>query len=446
MDEEIKNTDETTDPGAAVPAEGETVDFAHVSDEVRKKAQYVRQVPIFSSLKPEDILKVAEIVEEVSMPGGQVIFREGDTGDAVYIVIDGKVKVTKAQEEGGERTLAVFRDGDFFGEMAVIEETPRTATAVVIEPCVLYRITKQNFGFVMRLNPGISLKIMRFMSERVRQSSASGKVAEKEAKIITLFSPKGGIGKSAVGVNLACALARNSDLKVLLLDLDLEFGDFDKMIRSEKKCQTIIDMLKEVQVMSLENMQPFFAKIKPNLHLLAAPDKPEEAELVQAQAVKEILEVVSGHFDFIIVDTATSFTETTLVAMDMAWKLVFMLGPDFSSLENSRRAINVLRNLEYSEEKICLVVNMMGGVEADLSQEDIEKFLKQKIFFTLPYDYKNVTPAIGEGQPYVDSRPNCKASVRLLELVNSLCRQNLAIPKAQDAEGIGGLLKGFFGK
>lgn len=445
MDEENKVNEEEIDP-TAEPSGEATVEFADVPEEVRKKAQYVRQVPIFTSLKPEDILKVAEIVEEISIPAGQVLFREGDTGDAVYIVIDGKVKVTKVQEEGSERTLAVFRDGDFFGEMAVIEETPRTATAVVLEPCVLYKITKQNFGFVMRLNPGISLKIMRFMSERVRQSSLSGRVAEKEAKVITLFSPKGGIGKSALGVNIACSLARNSDQKVLLLDLDLEFGDFDKMIKTEKKCHTIIDMLKEVQVMSLENLQPFFTRIKTNLHLLAAPDKPEEAELVQAQMVKEIIEVVSGHFDYIIVDTATSFTETTLVAMDMAWKLIFMLGPDFSSLENSRRAINVLRNLEYSEEKICLVVNMLGGTEADLSQEDIEKFLKQKLFFTLPYDYKNVTPSIGEGQPFVDSRPNCKAAVRVIELVNLLCKQNIEVPKAAETEGIGGLFKGLFGK
>jgi MinD-like ATPase involved in chromosome partitioning or flagellar assembly len=441
MDEEKNlNTEET-----AVPREG-------ITEEILKKAKYVSQVPIFSSLKEEDHLKIAEIVEEVYHGTNHVIFHEGDVGDAVYIVIDGKVKVVKKQDEGDERTLAVFRDGDFFGEMAVIEEQPRTATAVVLEDCVLYKITKQNFSFVMRLNPGITLKIMRYMSERVRQSSAVGRVAEKEAKIITLFSPKGGIGKSMLGVNIGVALAKNPELKIALVDLDLEFGSFEIMLKGAQKCSTIVDMLKEVQLLSYENISPFMHKVKDNLHLMAAPNKPEEAELVTVQQIKEIIEVLSGHYDYIIIDTATTFTETTLVAMDMAWKLLILIGPDFVSLENTVRAIHVLKNLDYDTSHIHLVMNMVGGSDHDLTPDDITSFISKmlkveiKVQKKLPYDYKTAFPSVSNGKPYVDSNPDSILAVRTLELVNAMCNQKLDVPKTAEADGLLGKLTGFFGK
>ncbi len=405
------------------------------SGELNPTDNILKQIPIFSSLKHEDIIKIRELREEATVYKNSVIFNQGDIGDAFYILADGKVKITKTLEEGGETTLAVFRDGDFFGEMALIEDQPRTATATALEDCKLFKITKQNFEFLMRLNPTISLKIMRFMSERVRTSSQAGKIAEKEAKVITLFSPKGGIGKTMLGVNMAYALSKNPENRILLLDFDLEFGDFAKMIKEAKSCKTVIDLLKEIQVLSIENINPFLFKVSKNITLLAAPDKPEDAELVTAQSIKELIEVFSGYYDYIIIDSATSFRESTLVSMDMAWRLCFILGPDFISVQNTQRSLNVLKSLDYDENIIYPIVNMNGGSKFDLGLDDVEKYTKVKVSHVLPYDYETAYGSIGNGSPYIDSYPNSKLAASTVELVNKLCGERIEVPKVQDSQG-----------
>lgn len=432
MDEDPNITAETPDGAADIGSD--------------PKDAILKQIPIFSNLSPQQILKVREIVEDVAINKNTMIFKEGDTGDAFYIIVDGKVKMVKKTEDGGDKTVAVFRDGDFFGEMALIEETPRSATAIVIEKdCELYKISKQNFNFLMRLNPQISLKIMKYMSERMRQSATTGPVAEKEAKVLTFFSPKGGAGKSLLAVNMAAALKKNPDNKVLLVDLDLEFSGLQFLL-NVKTPKTIAQLLQEVKIFSFENIVPFINKADNGVHLIVATGKTEEAELIQAATVKEILEVVAGHYDFILIDTCRTFlSEVNLLAMDRAWRLVYLFNNDFLSVMNTMRGVEVLKSLDYGDERIVPVLNLFGSVEQGLKSEAIEGKISKKIFHTLPYDPATARGCVDNGGSAIERAPDSPLTISVIELVNTLCKQQIAVPKAGQKD-IVGMFKGFFGK
>lgn len=431
------------DPDAPAPAEA--AEGADIPSD--PKDAILRQIPIFANLSPQQILKVRESIEEVSIRKNTMIFKEGDTGDALYVIVDGKVKMVKKIEDGSDKTVAVFRDGDFFGEMALIEETPRSATAIVIDgDASLYKISKQNFSYLMRLNPQISLKIMKFMSERMRQSSTSGPVAEKEAKVLTFFSPKGGVGQSLLAVNVAAALKKNPDNKVLLIDLDLEFSGLQFLLNLTAP-KTLVNLVQEVKIFSYDNIAPFINKTPDGIHVMIATGRTEEAELVQVSVIKEVLEVLAGHYDFILIDTSRTYlSDINLFAMDKAWRLIYVITNEFLTVMNTMRGLEVLKSLEYPTERVVPVLNMFHGGEKGLKLEAIEQHLKTKVEYTIPYDYDVARGCVDNGGSVIDRAPESPLAAGVIEFVNKLCKQSIPAPKAAAAKDIVGMFKGFFGK
>ncbi len=105
----------------------------------------LRTVELFSSLKPQALEQVAAIAREESHTRGTTIFQHGDVGDKLYIILDGKVRISRQVPGMGEEALAVLGPGQVFGEMALIDESPRSADALVHETCRLLAIRKDGF-------------------------------------------------------------------------------------------------------------------------------------------------------------------------------------------------------------------------------------------------------------------------------------------------------------
>ncbi len=114
----------------------------------------------------EDIQEVAAELT-VTVPAGEYIFREGDPGAEMYIIQSGTVEIVASSGEG-ERRLATLGEGDFFGEMAILEDLPRTASARAAEECVLLRIDRGTFDQLIRHNPEISIRMLRKLCHRLR--------------------------------------------------------------------------------------------------------------------------------------------------------------------------------------------------------------------------------------------------------------------------------------
>lgn len=106
-----------------------------------------------------------ELVERVN--AGQFVFRNGEPGDAMYIIQEGQVEIV-AQVGGSEKRLALLEEGDFFGEMAILEELPRTASARALTPCSLLRIDRHTFDQLIRQDPEIAVRMLRKLCHRLR--------------------------------------------------------------------------------------------------------------------------------------------------------------------------------------------------------------------------------------------------------------------------------------
>ena len=124
---------------------------------------------LFAGIQSEVLEEIGRDVDLVRLEEGDVVFREGDPGDSLYLVGRGSVKISKAGRGGEQETLGLVRSGSFFGEMALFDARPRAARATAVEPTVLGAVNESTFQHILQLAPSrLHMNFLRCVSERLR--------------------------------------------------------------------------------------------------------------------------------------------------------------------------------------------------------------------------------------------------------------------------------------
>src|SRR6185503_5909709 len=133
-------------------------------------AQFLRKVPLFNNLSETDLARLSESSRERNYPRNSVILFEDDPGDALYVVVTGQVKVVLIGEDGREVILSVVHEGNFFGEMALIDDEPRSAHVIAMADSNLLVLRREDFQRRLQESPTIALGLLLEMSRRLRKA------------------------------------------------------------------------------------------------------------------------------------------------------------------------------------------------------------------------------------------------------------------------------------
>lgn len=248
--------------------------------------------------------------------------------------------------------------------------------------------------------------------------------ASPKGLVFTVFSTKGGVGKTTLAVNLAAALAARAKKRVALLDLDLEFGCIASM-SGLKPAHTIADLCRYEGPLTVDVLQQVMLTQQGGLvSILPAPLSPEQAAEVDGEGrrqkdrdyIGEILRLAREAFDYVIIDTASNFRETTMSALDAADKILLVAAPDIPTLHNTAKCLDILLlRLQYPREKVALVLNRADST-IGLSAEDIARSLDCPVAHYIPSDGPTAIWGANSGQPFVLRR----ARTGLADAVNDL--------------------------
>jgi CRP/FNR family cyclic AMP-dependent transcriptional regulator len=130
----------------------------------------LRTVPLFASFPEEQLRMLATVVSRRSASRGSIVIAAGDPTDSLYIILSGRLKVMMSDAEGKEVILSILSGGEFFGEMGLIDDAPRSASVVAIEPCELLVITRRDFKRCMAENAEMAMAVMRGLVRRLREA------------------------------------------------------------------------------------------------------------------------------------------------------------------------------------------------------------------------------------------------------------------------------------
>lgn len=131
-----------------------------------EKALFLKGIDLFSAIPGEDLAQIALIAEEEERDAGEVVIREGEMGDALYLVLEGTVRVRK-----GEREVAVLGQREVFGEMALLDPAPRSATVEAVSDATLLRLRRDDFADLMAEKPDIARGVIQVLTRRLRAAT-----------------------------------------------------------------------------------------------------------------------------------------------------------------------------------------------------------------------------------------------------------------------------------
>ncbi len=236
----------------------------------------------------------------------------------------------------------------------------------------------------------------------------------KLGRIISVFSAKGGVGKTVIAVNLAAELGKDRDLKVTLVDLDLQFGDVAIMLDTTP-VRTIADIAREEEVDS-ETVEACLATHSTGIRVLTSPLRPEQAEIVTGRHVEAILGLLAESYDFVIVDLPQRLDDISLAGLDIADTIFLIASTELSAIRDAKICLEIMESLGYESSKIKLALSKPSK-EHGLDTNEIEKSLNRKVDIRIPNEERVVHPSVNKGTPFVISNPTAKVSLAIKDLV-----------------------------
>jgi pilus assembly protein CpaE len=238
------------------------------------------------------------------------------------------------------------------------------------------------------------------------------------ASIAAVFSPKGGVGRTTISVNLAVAAAQIGK-RVALVDASLQFGDVGVLLNLNPRNKSIADLAGEIQSGELESLETFMVTHSSGVRVLLAPPTPEQAELIGPSAVKQVLEKLRDDFDLIVVDCPSNFNESTLAVLDEADLILTLLTLEITSVKNMRLFLEVCEQLGYGPDKIRLVLNRADST-LGIRVADVEHSIGRKVDHTIVSDGRSVVYALNRGVPFFLSNREAQVSQDIQRLATAI--------------------------
>lgn len=260
-------------------------------------------------------------------------------------------------------------------------------------------------------------------NQKRKKTGESGTETERQGKIISVFSTKGGVGKTTIASNLAVTLAMSTGAKVALVDADLQFGDVALFLNILPQV-TIADLVQDVEHLDEKLLNSYMTNYGHGVNVLPAPFRPEQAEIITGKHITAILQAMRANFDYIVVDTAPAFTETMLAVLDASDKILVVSVTDLPTIKNIKICLEIMENLEYSKDKIKLILNRAHS-ESGLDINEVEESLRYKFSATLPSDGKTVVASVNRGIPFVISNPETQVAKSVYRLVRAVTLHNI---------------------
>lgn len=256
-------------------------------------------------------------------------------------------------------------------------------------------------------------------SEERRQMRSRGQTASwgPQGTVITVFGAKGGVGKTTVSVNLAAALVQETGQSVVLVDGDNGFGDVCGMLDIQPE-RSVVDLARDLSSVTRDTLPKYLMQHSSGLNVLAAPSQTMAWRAVKADDFRKIIELLSKSHDIVVVDTVGILNDLTLVALQAASLVLWVVTTEFASVRDSLRALEALRSASYPEERVRIVTNDLATRDG-VRPTTIQEALGHPVFWQVPFDQR-VRSDAQMGEPAVLRHPSAVGARSLTDLAKTI--------------------------
>ena len=266
--------------------------------------------------------------------------------------------------------------------------------------------------------------VYKLEQQRVLDTNEGKKV---RCKALGFFGGKGGTGKTTLAIGVAAQLAR-AGKRVMLLDLDLQFGDVSMALDLDTK-NSIVDLVQDRGGITIENINGFAVEHSTGMSVLCAPKSTEYAEFVTPAHIEKIIDIMRPYYEYIIIDLPASFNDATITACENSEELYLVYNNEMLSLNNAKVCYCILEQL-HQRDKIRFILNKVekGLVRA----EDFEEMFRVPMFAVVPADYSAALSSINKGLAVTVAQPKSELSKGITEIADKIIQNHTGIVPIKD--------------
>jgi pilus assembly protein CpaE len=361
----------------------------------------------------EDIRTVASGIDLIT----ELVCHEGVLTGMTSLPTKGEVDVLMLDcRHGSIAPLAdVERLGDFY---------PNLHTILIVDqesPELLLRALRLGVREVLK-SPLVAEEVGAAFRRILQKSVAQPK---GEGHVLAFMSCKGGSGASFLATNLGYVLAERTGKRVLLIDLNLQFGDAVLYVSDRRPSISLIDVVRDIRHVDMSLIKSATVDILPNFGVISAPEDPTLSVDIRPSHIESLVRFARANFDYVLLDVGRSLDTCTIQALDLADQVYPVLQLTLPFLRDAKRLFDVFRSLDYGTTKIRPILNRVERSPGDLTEEDADRLLSYKIYATLPNHYKSVTASVNQGVPILRLDAGSPVASGLLDLVAKITGQDV---------------------
>ncbi|MDQ6671480.1 MAG: cyclic nucleotide-binding domain-containing protein, partial [Chloroflexota bacterium] len=404
----------------------------------------LRTMDIFSALPSEKLETIAHLLRERRLAESEVLCRQGEPGDAMFIVTGGRIRLSTIGPSGNEKVLTYFTDGQFFGETALLTDAPRSATATAETDSQLLVLDKAAFDRLIANHAQSMREILKVVSRRTLQTNqqllaeeGGNAVSVGAGGVYAIFSPRGGSGKTTLAVNLAVQQALEQPERTALVDLSLTFGHTAALLGLEPEVSLAAVPAETLADFDRRTLGAYLIEHTSGLHLLVAGTRPEEGEVVTAAHVRAALGAMKRQFTATFVDCGSSFDEPIIAALELADRIIVICTPELNTLRDVRECQRVFGEIiRLDLTRVCFVFNHNQPF-AVLSREQFESALEESMLVEVPHAGEAAYKAASRGEPLVSSNAGSVYARAIEKLVHLLAPVEAKVPQKRGLSVLG---------
>lgn len=341
------------------------------------KTALIKKIPLFSELPHATHQLIADRSSITEYKKDEIVYREGDPPDAFYCVVTGRATVFVKTPSGEERTLVNLHRGDYVGIISLLTKEPHSATVRAINDALMLKIGKDDFDFLIKEIPRLSVTLSRALSCRLKSKDGNGR-AVFESKIISIFGPAKRSGRTMYAVNLSVALAYETRKKVILLDMGRDGRGCASMFRIDKEIPQVV--LKDLNF-DYEGVKSFIFEIEAGgISLLNVAYDAKDPEVWTR--IGPLLCYLASEFNYIVVDVPPAVDKVMYAVLTQSDLVHLVTNREEHNVQASKRIIEELgKTITNLEKNLNIVINEFS---AGKTTEECAKIFGHKPYTVLP--------------------------------------------------------------
>ena len=269
------------------------------------------------------------------------------------------------------------------------------------------------------LNSPIQIDELVSALDRVSNAMTGGGKSSKSGTVISIAGASGGVGTTSIAVNLACALAKNAENSVVLVDLDLSLGDADVFLDMIPD-YTLLDVAQNISRLDLALLRKSLTKHDSGVYLLPRPVQLEDVETISSEDFKKVIGLLKASFSHLVIDCSKTYSRLDITALQASDHALLLTQLDLPCLRNVVRLLTSLEAYDGLAEKVRIVVNRTGLDRLQISASKAEETIDREIFWRIPNDYSAVSESRNNGVPLIEQSPKAVITQSIADLADKL--------------------------